>query len=188
VHGVRVEASLTRGSSTMTRVQHLATRFFGSLRVRPLRPADLELVRATLRGPELACWERLGPADRAESVATARSAILALGPHSDEKWVAAALLHDVGKAETGLGPFGRSVATVTAMGLGRRRVRSWTNAFGRYVDHDELGATRLREAGARREAVEWAAVHHRPKLWATTDIPPAVCHILAEADGEPNAR
>jgi len=172
----------------MGRVRHLATRFFGSLRVRPVGPADLDLVRASLNAPELACWERLGPADRAESVATARAAILALGPYSDVKWVAAALLHDVGKAETGLGPIGRSVATVVAVGAGRRRVRSWANAFGRYVDHDELGAARLRDAGARREAVEWAAVHHRPKLWATTGIPPAVCVILAEADGEPNPR
>ncbi len=165
----------------MTRVGHLARRFAGSLRPRPLDAADLDLVRSVLQPGELACWERLGPADRAESVATAR----ALGAGSEPQWIAAALLHDVGKAETSFGPFRRSLATAVAVVVGSGRVRSWTNALGRYADHDELGSARLREAGARPEAVVWARAHHRRELWPATGITPEICERLAAADGEP---
>jgi putative nucleotidyltransferase with HDIG domain len=161
----------------MTRVGHL---------VRALGVADLEFVRGVLSSGEIACWERLGPADRAESLATARAALEALGPdEADPRWIAAALLHDVGKAETALGPFRRSVATVAALAVGPARVRKWSNWVGRYINHDELGAVRLRAAAARGEAVAWAAAHHRPASWAATGIPPRICKILAAADGEP---
>jgi putative nucleotidyltransferase with HDIG domain len=166
------------------RVRHLATRFVGSLRARPLDAADLAFVHDSLRPEELACWERLGRADRAESLATAR----ALGPESEPRWVAAALLHDVGKAETTLGPNGRALATVVATLAGRRRARTWANAIGRYVNHDELGAARLREAGARPETVAWAAAHHRRERWPATGLAPEICELLAIADGEPSPR
>ena len=60
----------------MTRVGHLAARFAGSLRARPLDRADLAFVRQYLPPEELDCWERLGSADRAESLATARTALV----------------------------------------------------------------------------------------------------------------
>jgi putative nucleotidyltransferase with HDIG domain len=172
----------------MTRVGHLARRFFASVRARPLERAALDLVHATLRPEELECWERLGRADRAESVATARAVIDAIGPGVDPQWLAAALLHDVGKAETGLGPIGRSLATVAATLAGKRRARTWTGTFGRYVNHDELGAARLRAAGCRAVAVSWAAAHHRRELWSGSGIPRDICEILAAADGEPERR
>lgn len=165
----------------MTRPAHLVRRFFGSLRPRPLDAADVELVRSALRPEELACWQDLGPADRAESVATAR-AVLAACPDAEARWVAAALLHDVGKAQTGFGVVRRSGAT--ALALGFRSARGWSGPVGRYVNHDELGANRLRQAGARPEAVVWAAAHHRPELWPSTGIPLELCRILAVADGE----
>jgi putative nucleotidyltransferase with HDIG domain len=169
----------------MTRLGHLAVRFAGSVRARPLDRADLAFVRHHLRPGELACWERLGPADRAESLATARATLGALGPDPDPAWVAAALLHDVGKAETRLGSLGRAWATLAAGLAGHGRARAWPNAVGRYVNHDELGAQRLRQAGARAEAVVWAAAHHRRSSWPATEIPPEICEILAAADGEP---
>jgi hypothetical protein len=165
----------------MTRAGHLVARFAGSLRPRRLDDAELDLVRSVLTPAELACWERLGRADRAESVATAR----ALGPDAEPTWTAVALLHDVGKAETSFGPFRRAGATAIAIVVGSERVRSWANSIGRYVDHDELGSNRLREVGARPEAVAWAAAHHRPDRWPATGIPPEICARLAAADGEP---
>jgi len=168
----------------MTRAAHLVRRFAGSLRPRALDAADLDLVHATLPPAERACWERLGRADRAESVATARAALAALGPDADPDYVAAALLHDVGKAETRLGVFGRSWATALATLAGARRARAWTGAIGQYVNHDELGATRLAGAGARAVAVSWARAHHRPPLWPETGIPSRICAVLAAADGE----
>ena len=169
----------------MTRAGHLVARFAGSLRPRPLTASDLEFVRDTLSPAELGVWEHLGPADRVESVATARAARAALGADAEPRWLAAALLHDVGKTETRLGPFGRSTATVIAAVRGHRRVRGWDNAVGRYVNHDDLGEERLAAAGARPEAVIWARTHHRPDLWPGTGIPLEVCALLAEADGEP---
>ncbi len=172
----------------MTRAGHLVTRFTSSLRPRPLVAADLDFVQRTLTPAELSVWERLGPADRAESVATGRAAEAALGPDPEARWIAAALLHDVGKTETRLGPFGRSAATVIAAVGGHERVRRWPNPVGRYVDHDELGAQLLQAAGARPEAVIWARTHHRPDLWpaaATPLVPLPICQILALADGEP---
>jgi hypothetical protein len=145
----------------------------------------LVFVERTLTPGELACWQRLGPADRVEALTTAHGASVALGPGADGRWVAAALLHDVGKVETGLGPFRRAGATAVAIVFGERRVRRWPNAIGRYVDHDALGARLPEQAGARREAVEWAAIHHRPALWAESSIPIEICQVLAAADGEP---
>ncbi len=170
----------------IARLRHLVSRFFGSLRPRPLAPDDLAFVRAALTPAELACWERLGPADRVESVTTAREAGRELGPGADERWIAAALLHDVGKTETRFGPFRRAGATAVAIVVGERRVRRWGNAIGRYVDHDERGARLLEQAGARREAVEWAAIHHRPARWPGSAVPPEMCRVLAAADGEPS--
>ena len=159
-----------------------------SLRPRPLDAADLAFVRGTLQPAELACWERLGPADRAESVATgARRARGALGADADPRWVAAALLHDVGKAETGLGPFGRSVATVVAAG---RRARAgpgrWTGRGRALRQPRRAGCAAA--AGGRRPAGGGRvgrAPTTGPTLWPATGIPPAICEILAAADGEP---
>ena len=173
----------------MTRVGHLVRRFRASVRPRPLAASDVAFVRDTLRPEELVCWERLGPADRAESVATGRALVAGLdaaGEKIEPRWVAAALLHDVGKAATGLGVIGRSVATVVATVAGPRRARTLPGAFGRYVNHDELGAETLRAAGARAEVVAWAAAHHRPACWGVSGIPPRVCRVLAAADGEPS--
>jgi hypothetical protein len=170
----------------IARVRHLVTRFVGSLRPRPLGADDLALVEHTLTPAELACWQRLGPADAVESVTTARATAVALASGADDRWIAAALLHDVGKTDTGFGPFRRAGATALAIVLGERRVRRWPNAIGRYVDHDDRGARLLERAGARREAVEWAAIHHRPALWRDSSVPIEVCQVLAAADGEPH--
>ena len=172
----------------MTRVGHLAARFAGSVRARPLDLVDLAFVRQYLRPEELECWQRLGTADRSESLMTARTTLGLLGPDGDASWIAAALLHDVGKADSGLRSGGRALATLTAALVGHSRARAWTNAIGRYVTHDELGAQRLRRAGARPEAVAWAAAHHRRPRWPATGIPPEICEILAAADGEPLLR
>ena len=175
----------------MSRAVHLVSRFFGSWRARPLDPADRAFVRLHLTPEELPVWETLGRADRAESVAVARRLTLALGPDADSRYVAAALLHDVGKTDAGLGTIGRAGATVVAGLASHGRARSWPNAVGRYVSHDDRGADLLRRAGARPETVAWAAAHHRRERFAATGIPLEVCELLAAADGEapwPEAR
>jgi hypothetical protein len=168
----------------MSRAGHLAGRFFGSLRPAAVDEPSRVWVRLSLTDAEYGCWEKLGRADQAEAIAVGRRAAAALGPDADPRWVAAALCHDVGKAEVGLGPVRRAGATVLAAVVSHGRARTWPNKVGRYINHDEIGAAMLRVAGARPEVAEWADLHHRPWRWRDAHIPPEICEVLARADGE----
>ncbi len=168
----------------MSRASHLAGRFVTSLRPRAVDDADRVWVQLVLTPSELAVWETLGRADRAESVAVARRTAQALGPDADHRWLAAALLHDVGKTDAGLGTVARAGATIVAGIVSHGRARRWPNRFGRYIAHDDVGAARLSAAGARPEAVAWAGAHHRSEQWPRTGIPADICEILATADGD----
>lgn len=162
------------------RLGHLAARLVRSLRPRKPSEADLAWVRDVLEPQEWELWAVLAPADRAESLRTAR-AFVASGRADDPRWLAAALLHDVGKSDAGLGTARRVLATVAAAAAGPHRVGG---RMGRYLRHAEIGARMLRAAGARPEVTEWAAVHHDPSRWTDCAIPAEVCEALARADGE----
>jgi hypothetical protein len=174
---------------------HLVSRFFESLRARRIDDATRGWVTDSLEPAELAVWQGMSGVDQAEGAAVARRLDVALAgtpEASDPRWRAAALLHDAGKQESGFGPVGRSVVTLVAVVAGPSRLRGWVDApsptrarMGRYVAHDELGAERLRRAGARPEVAAWAGAHHHPSRWAATGIPGPVCRALAAADGEP---
>ncbi len=160
----------------------------------PVRADDRAWVEGVLTPPELALWSRQSRADRRESVRVARRTEAALAGTAyagDPRWLAAALLHDIGKLDARFGPVRRSVATIAAAVLGPRVVEGWVDKSGfvrrcaLYVFHDQLGSDRLRMAGCRTEAALWADAHHRPALWADTGLPAAVVIALAEADGEP---
>jgi putative nucleotidyltransferase with HDIG domain len=168
----------------VTRVSHLTRRFFGSLSARSFGEADIAWVRSMLTPAELRLWETLGRADRAESMAVARRAARELGPDAEPVWLAAALLHDVGKTEAHLGTFGRVGATLVGVVISDGRARHLPNRVGEYLAHDNIGAELLAAAGARPEITAWAAAHHRPELWPATGLPPRVAAVLAEADGE----
>lgn len=174
------------------------SRFFGSLHPRALDAETVAWVADTLAPEEMHVWEGLGRADRAEAVGVARRVEVALAGTADasnKNWIAAALLHDVGKQASAYGPIGRSVVTAVVAVAGGRRVRDWVAEpgrrvrarMGRYAAHDEVGGELLRQAGSRPEAAAWADAHHRPDRWAATGIPPGVCGALAIADGEPGA-
>jgi hypothetical protein len=175
------------------RPTHLAARFFSSLAPLPVRARDRAWVGGVLQPEELALWSRLSLADRRESIGVARRTELALADteHAgDSRWIAAALLHDVGKLDARFGPLRRAVATTAAGLFGPRVVEGWVDKSGfvrrcaLYVFHDQLGADRVRIAGGRGEAALWAEAHHRPAIWAATGLPFAVVVALAEADGE----
>jgi HD domain-containing protein len=177
------------------RVTHLVTRYFESIRARPLDDATRRWVTDTLEPAELGVWEGMSPVDQAEGVAVARrldAALAGTSEATDPRWRAAALVHDAGKQLSGYGTTGRTVTAITAMGLGSARLRRWVDApgpvrarMGRYVAHDELGADLLRRAGARPEVAAWAGAHHQSARWTGTGIPASVCRALAAADGEP---
>jgi hypothetical protein len=178
------------------RPAHLAARFFSSFLPLPVTARDRQWVGSVLRPEELGLWARLSLADRRESIGVARrtEAALAGTEHAgDPRWLAAALLHDVGKLDARCGPVRRAVATAAAAVLGPRMVEGWVDKSGfvrrcaLYVFHDQLGADRVRIVGGRVEAALWAEAHHRPAIWDATGIPHAVVAALAAADGERTA-
>jgi hypothetical protein len=96
--------------------------------------------------------------------------------------VAAALLHDVGKVESGLGTFARVGATLVAAGVGRKRLARRSGRLGRYVRHDALGGDLLEAAGSDPLTSTWAREHHLTKDRWTVD--PEVGAALKAADDD----
>ena len=110
------------------------------------------------------------------------------GRRPDRAIVAAALLHDVGKVESGFGPVRRALATVVALAVGHEGARGWRGRpgtrgrVGTYLCHDAIGAELLATAGSDDLTVRWAREHHLPPdRWT---IPPAVGTALKAADDD----
>jgi len=131
--------------------------------------------------------------DRRHSVAVARrvEASLRGTPEAgDDRWLAAALLHDVGKLDAGLGVVARVGATLAGAAAGHDAADAWsggrglTRRVGLYLRHPELGETRIRLVGGRDEAARWAGAHHRPDPVAASGLPPMVADALAAADDD----
>ena len=172
----------------MATLGHLAKRFLGSLLpVGPSR-ADASWAVEHLTPGERAVWARMSAADRRHAAGVARRAARALGEDASREVVAAALLHDSGKVESGLGTFARVAATVAAAAVGREQAERWSSRrgvqgrIGLYLRHPELGAQLLDEAGSDPLTAAWAAEHHLPE--ARWSVPPAVGRALKAADDD----
>jgi hypothetical protein len=170
---------------------HLSRRFFCALWPGPPRRRDVDWVEGILAADELALWRLLPNHDRRYSIRVAKlveSRLAGTEYAGQPRWLAAALLHDVGKLDASLGIFGRSVATVMGAIAGPARVNRWGNAGGFrrrvawYLHHDERGADRIRAAGGREEAARWARAHHHRDLWPASGVPMAVAEALEAAD------
>jgi hypothetical protein len=177
----------------MTRVKplHLVGRFFRALWPGPPRARDMAWVQSILEPGELTLWRELPNHDRRYSIRVAKDvqARLAGTEHAGEsRWLAAALLHDAGKLDAGLGVFGRSVATVMGAAAGTARVDRWASMpgfrgqVGRYLRHDERGAARIHAAGGRDEPARWALAHHHRDRWPASGVPAPVAEALDAAD------
>ncbi len=130
---------------------------------------------------ERALWRRLSGPDRRHAVGVARAVATGM-PSAPRPVLAAALLHDVGKVDSGLGTFARVPATVIGVAWGRERAARWKGRIGAYLDHPARGAAHLRAAGADPLTVAWAAEHHRPpSVWT---VPADVAGALAAADDD----
>jgi hypothetical protein len=151
---------------------HLARRFVGSLRRGG--PPDEAWAVAQLTAGERALWQRMSDADRRHAVDVAHT----VGDDAPRPVLAAALLHDVGKVESGLGTFARVGATLLGL-AGRDR---WRGRIGRYLRHDELGAGLLEAAGSDPLTVAWAREHHLPR--ARWTVPLDVGDALKAADDD----
>ena len=153
-------------------VVHLAKRFFGSLsKARP--PAeDNGWAESRLVGGEVQLWRRMSAADQRHAVGVARKVAAS---HTDRPVLAAALLHDVGKIDAGLGTFGRVVATL----IGRRCAKG---RFALYLRHDAIGASLLTDAGSDPLTIAWAREHHQPPdRWT---VPREIAEALKAADDD----
>jgi len=172
----------------VARPAHLASRFFGSLL--PIGPsqADAGWALEHLNEGERVVWARMSRLDRRHAAGVARRAALTLGDHATTEVLAAALLHDAGKVESGLGTFARVAATLAAAIVGREKAGSWSEGqgfarrIGLYLQHPELGAALLTTAGSHALAVAWAGEHHLPE--ARWTVPVAVGHALKAADDD----
>jgi len=133
-------------------------------------------------------WLLMSRVDRRHAVGVARRTVAALGPDTARSVIAAALLHDVGKIDSGLGTYGRVVATVCGRIAGQDMAEAWsshrgfTRRVGLYLRHDVLGADRLALAGSDAVTVAWAREHHLPEdRWSVASD---VGRALKAADGD----
>ena len=165
-------------------VAHLAKRFAGSLWPGGPSAAGEEWASAQLLPAEQQLWRRMSGPDRRHALGVARRVERALGHEATRPILAAALLHDVGKLDSGLGTVRRVAATIVAPRAGddwadrggfRRRVALYRN-------HGPLGAGMLTLAGSDPLTIDWAREHHTPpEVWS---VPSAVGHALKDADDD----
>lgn len=172
----------------MAGAAHLVKRFFGSLL--PIGPAkrDRPWVHDQLLTGELEVWNKMSAQDRRHAVGVARRVERSLGAEATRPVVAAALLHDCGKSASGLGTYGRVIATVSAKVAGPEQAEAWsetsgfTRRVGLYLEHPRLGADLLGLAGSAPLTVAWAAEHHLPPdKWT---VPTEIGEALKAADDD----
>jgi hypothetical protein len=167
---------------------HLARRFFGSLRPGGPSRIDDEWARAQLLPSEVELWKRMSNPDRRHAAGVARDVERSLGHEATRPVLAAALLHDVGKIESGLRTYGRVIATLCGMTMGREQAKTWTRGrgftrrVGLYLRHAELGGDMLDMAGSEALTSAWAREHHLPPDQWT--VPPHLAQALKNADDD----
>ena len=155
----------------MAGIAHLSRRFFGSLRPGGPRSADRAWAESQLLDAEVPLWQAMSAPDRRHAVGVARRVEVALGDEATRPVLAAALLHDVGKSEAGLGTYGRVIATISGGAVGRdpetikawTRTRGFTRKVGLYLQHPKLGGDLLGMAGSDGLTEAWAREHHLPE-------------------------
>jgi hypothetical protein len=158
----------------MASAGHLVRRFFGSLSTRPPSAEDAAWAHAQMLPAEEAVWERMSTVDRRHAVDVARRVVAAADPAPPRPVVAAALLHDCGKTEAGLGTFERVGATVWITVVGRARAGTGDGRIARYTRHEPIGAELLRAAGSDPVTVSLVA--------GSPDAPAASLALLRAAD------
>lgn len=194
-------------------LRHLAGRFVGALWPGGPSAADEAWARGWLAEGERTLWARMSGPDRRHAVGVARGTQALLpGGGADRAVMASALLHDVGKVESGLGTLARAAVTGVALVVGRRRLAGpgddttrgatetadaagrrggevapaggpvWRRRVQLYFHHDRIGGQLLRSAGSDPGTVAWAEQHHLPPERWTVD--PAVGRALKAADGD----
>ena len=166
---------------------HLVKRFFGSVPIGP-SAADRAWADEVLLDGERDVWRKMRRADRRHAAGVARRVEVALGHEATRPVLAAALLHDCGKTVSGLGTYGRVIATLSGKMAGSDQAVAWTETsgftrrVGLYLEHPRLGAELLGLAGSAPLTVAWTAEHHLPPdRWT---VPLAIGEALKAADDD----
>jgi hypothetical protein len=174
----------------MAGIAHLTRRFFGSLRPGGPGAEGTAWAESNLLEGEIPLWRRMSAADRRHAVGVARRVEVALGHEADRPVIAAALLHDVGKCEAGLGTYGRVIATISGGVIHRDAdtIRAWTRTtgftrrVGLYLQHPKLGGDLLGMARSDPLTEAWAREHHLPEDEWT--VPPDIGAVLKACDDD----
>lgn len=132
---------------------HLSRRFFRSWRAGWPSAQEQRFITTVLPDSLAQLFFAQPAMDQVHSIAVA-TAVAQEAPGRIDL-VRAALLHDVGKATTGLGVVGRSVASLLAI-----LHLPTPGRLGRYLDHGPRGADALAAAGEAGIVVAFAR-HHR---------------------------
>ena len=172
----------------MASFAHLAKRFAGSMVPLGEPARDRQWVQDNLLPGERDVWTRMSRADRRHAAKVARRVERALGHEATRPVVAAALLHDCGKTVSGLGTYGRVIATLSGKMAGIDQAVAWTETsgftrrVGLYLEHPRLGAELLGLAGSAPLTVAWTAEHHLPpEQWT---VPVEIGQVLKDADDD----
>jgi hypothetical protein len=124
-------------------VVHLAKRYVRSLSKAPPSAEDEAWAMTWMTPAEAHLWSRMAVQDRRHSIDVARR-FQELRPEATREEMAGALLHDVGKLQSGLRTSGRVLATI----VGPR-----TDRFREYHEHEAIGADLAAAANAAPETV-----------------------------------
>ena len=160
-------------SGRFDKARHLVGRFFGHLRAEPPGPEDQSFVHEHLTAPCAEMfWSQSFP-DQRHAVDVARRVSMTLP--EDPGAVEAALVHDIGKREAGIGPVSRSIATILDAACLPMPTR-----MRAYRDHGRRGSVDIEEAGCGELAVLFARYHPGP---APEGIDSERWKVLLDADG-----
>lgn len=135
---------------------------------------------------------RQGDFDRAHAVRVAKRVerrLAATAYGNETVWLAAALMHDVGKVEAALSARERVLAMLASKAVGVDAARRWAASasgakrrIGSYLIHGEVGAAMIRAAGGREEVALWARIHQGYRTRVEHRVPPVVVEALLESD------
>lgn len=156
----------------LARPLHLVARLLDVMSSRRLSPLEqAEVARYLHSSAERSLFWDQPRADQRHGLASARSVLSARPDRSD--LVRAALLHDIGKRHSRLGPIGRTWAVVCGA-LNRPSKRATA-----YLGHADLGGDELARAGAEPLVVAYAHHHHGSR---PAEISPEDWVVLQAAD------
>jgi hypothetical protein len=126
--------------------------------------------------------------DRRHAIQVANDVGLELGHDVPRPVISAALLHDVGKIQSGLRTPARVLATLFWAVNDEAKAVSWQDMdtfrgrLSKYRLHPEIGADLLTEAGSNELTISWARNHHLPGDPPAVD--PAYVEVLRRCDND----